>query len=84
MERQVVVVKVIINQAGNSLYTIGANQLINISRVEVDGNPLHSVGIQGISFGLFRHEKRAVAEFDKILDFIHDESRPIYRVEFDK
>lgn len=62
--------KIIVNQAGTACFTIGSNQFINISTVEVDGTNFYSVGVENISFGLFRTEDAAVSTFQDITRFL--------------
>ena len=76
--------KVLVNQNGNGCITIGENQFINISKVDIDGNSIFSVGIQNISFGVYKKEKRAQSVFDAVMGFLSDDSRSAYRLEQDK
>ena len=79
--------KIIVNAAGTALFTVGTvggNQFINISKVEVDGAELFSVGIENISFGLYKKEKRAMAAFNAVIDFLRDDSRDMFRFEPDR
>ena len=76
--------KIIINQNGNGCFTVGPNQLINISKADIDGNIIFSVGIQNVSLGLYKKEKRATAVFNAVVDFLCDETRQTYRLEQDK
>jgi hypothetical protein len=79
--------KIIVNAAGTALFTVGAvcgNQFINISKVEVDGTELYSVGVENISFGLYKKEKRAIAAFKAVVDFLRDDVRDMFRFESDK
>ena len=71
--------KLIISQCGNQLFTCGECQIYNISTVEVPGarggkkvgaKPLHSVGVGGISFGVFVDEQQAANVLKGIAEFL--------------
>lgn len=76
--------KIIVNQAGTAAFTVSGNQFINISKVEVNGTELYSVGVENISFGLYKKEKRAIAAFNAVIDFLRDDNRDMFRFEPDK
>lgn len=76
--------KIIINQGGHGFFTVGGNQFINISKVEIDGNKIYSVGVENISFGLYKKEKKALSAMNSVMGFLCDETRDSFRFELDK
>jgi hypothetical protein len=86
MEGLVVVnaLKIIVNQTGTALFTVSGNQLFNISKAEVKGTELYSVGVENLSFGLYKKEKRAMTALNSLLAFLSDETRSTFRFEPDK
>ena len=84
MEGTMDLMKIIINQANNGFFTVGVNQYINISRADINGTELFSVGIQNISIGIYKKEKRAITVFNQLLEFVSDDTRSTFRVEQDK
>jgi hypothetical protein len=78
-------VRVIINQNGNAYFTLGSNQFANITKIEMeDKTALYSVGIEQISFALYKKEKRAITALNSLMGFIVDETRETFRFEQDK
>ena len=71
--------KIITSQDGRQVFTIGANNYINIAPVEVNEaseetkkpkvQP-YSIGISGISIGVFKDETRAKAALDGVVTFL--------------
>lgn len=79
--------KSVISQEGAKLFTIGTNQLINISLMPPDTElnyKVYSVGIESISFGLFRRLKKAENVLLEIAEFIGDRDELFYKVPFDE
>ena len=65
--------KLITSQDGRQVFTIGLNNYINIAPVEVeDGAKIkpYSIGISGVSAGVFKDEKKAKAPLDDVAAFL--------------
>jgi len=84
MEGFVAVMKIIINQNGSGFFTVGNNQFYNISNAEIDGSVVFSVGVENISFGLYKKENRAIAALNALMSFVTDDACDTYRFEPDK
>ncbi len=69
--------KIIISQDGQQVFTVGENNLINISPLEIESPKmtLYSVGIEGISFGVFKRKENAEIAFKAILVFLCEETK---------
>lgn len=68
--------KVVISQNGQQVFTVGANTLINIAPVELtetDNPPiaLVSVGIEGISFGVYKESENAQKTLNELVKFLN-------------
>jgi len=78
--------KILISQDGRQVFTIGANNLINISAVEIEKPAkvtLYSIGIEGISFGLFKREASALEIFKEFMEFLCCD-RPCFKMPDDR
>jgi len=65
--------KLITSQDGRQIFTIGLNNYINIAPVEVDEKSKekpYSIGISGISVGVFKDEARSKAALNKVAAFL--------------
>ena len=78
--------KIIVNQNGDGMYTVNGGLFMNISRVDMGGGFLYSVGINNISFGLYKKEKFAQSALNAVMKFIvdKDESNDTFRFNLDK
>jgi uncharacterized protein YlxP (DUF503 family) len=83
MEGFVAVMKIIVNQSVTGFFTVGANQFYNVSPVDFDGTEHYSVGVENVSFGVYRDREKAERVLQKIGDFINDYSQVKYRLEPD-
>jgi hypothetical protein len=77
-------VKIIINQSGTAIFTVGQNQFHNITQTEADGVKYYSIGVEHISLALYKREKQAVKAFNALMKFIVDDSCDSFRFELDK
>lgn len=65
--------KLIISQDGHQIFTCGGCQVYNLSTADVPGRKkgsLFSVGVGGLSFGLFRTKERAAEVLKEIAVFL--------------
>jgi flagellar hook protein FlgE len=67
--------KLITSQDGRQVFTIGLNNYINIAPIETDGTAEakvkpYSIGISGISVGVFKDEAKAKAALDGVTAFL--------------
>lgn len=65
--------KIIISQDGQQVFTVGENNLINIAPVEADEkqkNPPYSIGIGGVSIGVFKDKAKAVNVLNDVALFL--------------
>jgi hypothetical protein len=76
--------KIIINQSGSGAFSAGANQFYSISEEESGGAKFFSVGVENVSFGLYKTEKRAKDELNALLNFICDKTDRAFRFKPDE
>ncbi len=64
--------KIIVSQDGRQCFTMGENNLIHIATVKIDGTDMevYSLGIENVSFGMFKNEKKCMNVLDEIVSFL--------------
>jgi len=73
--------KHIISQCGQQIFTCGECQVYNVATITPDdqgdekAKPLYSVGVAGLSFGIFRDVKQAEGVLRDISSFLSDKNK---------
>ncbi len=64
--------KIVVSQDGQQVFTLGENNLINIAPVEVENQKIKpfSIGIEGVSFGMFKDKGKAEHVLSELVKFL--------------